>query len=209
MHLLAYLFDPEHPAVRAEQLRQRHERRERLYRMATLMSRDGYPIDPDRFLAALPERLPAGRPHLARALLEQGVVTSVDEAFATLLRTGGPYYLSRQDLPVLTAIDMVRAAGGVSVFAHPWARRRGRVVEASVIDDLAAAGLTGIEIDHPDHCAEDRTALRRLASERGLLALGSSDYHGSNKTIELGAETTDPEVFEQLVARETAMSVLG
>lgn len=209
MHLLAYLFDPQHPAVRAEQVRQRDERRERLHRMATLMARDDYPINPDEFLAALPDQLPAGRPHLARALVEHGVVTSVDEAFGSILHTDGPYYLQRRDLPVFEAIDMVRAARGVSVFAHPLARRRGRVVETSVIRELADAGLAGVEIDHPDHQAEDRALLRDVASERGLLALGSSDYHGTNKVTELGAETTHPDVFEELIARDTAMSVLG
>jgi predicted metal-dependent phosphoesterase TrpH len=209
VHLLAYLFDPEHPAMHAEQLRQRDERRERLHRMATLMARDGFPIDPDQFLAALPEKLPAGRPHLARALIEHGVVASIDEAFATVLHTDGPYYLRRRDLPIATAIDMVHAAGGVSVFAHPLARRRGGVVEISVIRDLAGRGLAGVEVDHPDQVTEDRAILRQVAFEQGLLAAGSSDYHGSNKTIELGAETTDPEVFDQLIARDTAISVLG
>jgi predicted metal-dependent phosphoesterase TrpH len=104
---------------------------------------------------------------------------------------------------------MIRGAGGVCVFAHPFARRRGRVVELSVMADLAALGLAGVEVDHPDHEPEDRVALRGLAGELGLLITGSSDYHGSNKTISIGAETTDPDMFEELVARATATEVLG
>jgi 3',5'-nucleoside bisphosphate phosphatase len=209
VHLLAYLFDPDHPAVVAEQARLRVERRDRLTRMVTRMAGDGYPVEPEEFMARLPPDLPAGRPHLARALVEEGVVSSVNEAFAELLNNNSRYYIPRADTPVEAAIEMVREAGGVSVFAHPFARKRGRVVDASVIADLAARGLTGVEVDHPDHDSTDRATLRGLAGELGLLITGSSDYHGSNKTTPIGAETTDPEMFEQLVARASATEVLG
>ena len=137
VHLLGYLFDPEHEAIVAEQTRLRTERRHRLHRIAEKMAADGYPVDPDGLLALLPDGTSAGRPHLARALVTAGVVDSVDEAFATLLHNGSPYYVPKADTPVETAIRMLRAAGGVPVFAHPFARRRGRVVEPSVIVDLA------------------------------------------------------------------------
>ncbi|MBO0848772.1 MAG: PHP domain-containing protein [Pseudonocardia sp.] len=209
VHLLGYLFDAEHPAVVAEQARLRGERRQRLERMVARMAADGFPVNPATFLERLPPDLPAGRPHLARALVERGVVSSVNEAFGTLLNNSSRYYIPRRDTPVEDAIEMIGAAGGVCVFAHPFARRRGRVVEPSVIADLAAAGLAGVEVDHPDHDPADRAALRRLAAELGLLATGSSDYHGSNKTTPIGAETTDPEVFERLAARAGGTSVLG
>lgn len=209
VHLLAYLFDPEHPAVVAEQSRLRVERRDRLNQMVGRMARDGYPVDPSTFMERLPPDLPAGRPHLARALVEEGVVSSVNEAFAKLLNNDSRYYIPRADTSVEDAIEMVGQAGGVCVFAHPFARRRGRVVEPSVIADLAELGLAGVEVDHPDHDPVDRAALRGLAGELDLLTTGSSDYHGSNKTTPIGAETTDPEMFERLVARATATEVLG
>jgi 3',5'-nucleoside bisphosphate phosphatase len=209
VHLLAYLFDAEHPAVVAEQARLRAERRQRLERMVARMAADGFPVDPATFFERLPPDLPAGRPHLARALVEQGVVGSVGEAFDTLLNNSSRYYIPRRDTPIEEAIEMVRTAGGVCVFAHPFARRRGRVVEPSVITDLAAAGLAGVEVDHPDHDPADRAALRGLAADLGLLTTGSSDYHGSNKTTPIGAETTGPEVFDRLVALASGAEVLG
>jgi 3',5'-nucleoside bisphosphate phosphatase len=209
VHLLAYLFDAEHPAVVAEQARLRGERRQRLERMVARMAADGFPLDPATFFERLPPDLPAGRPHLARALVEQGVVGSVGEAFDTLLNNSSRYYIPRRDTPIEEAIEMVRTAGGVCVFAHPFARRRGQVVEPSVIADLAAAGLAGVEVDHPDHDPADRAALRGLAADLGLLTTGSSDYHGSNKTTPIGAETTGPEVFERLAALASGAEVLG
>lgn len=208
VHLLGYLFDPGHAAIVAEQTRLRTERRHRLYRIAEKMAADGYPVDPDELLALLPGGTSAGRPHLARALVAAGVVASVDEAFGTLLYNGSPYYVPKADTPLRTAIDMVRAAGGVAVFAHPLARRRGRVVEPSVIVELAAAGLAGVEVDHPDHSPEDRELLRALAAEHGLVGTGSSDYHGTNKTTPLAAETTAEADFEALLAQSTGAPLL-
>ncbi|MBV9314886.1 MAG: PHP domain-containing protein [Pseudonocardia sp.] len=209
VHLLAYLFDPEHPAVLAEQRRLRQERRERLLRMATRLADDGYPVDPTAFLGRLPADLPVGRPHLARALVEEGVASSVNEVFVKLLHSSSPYYLPRADTPVRRAIEMITAAGGVCVFAHPFARSRGRVVEPSTIEELADAGLAGVEVDHPDHAPEDRAALRGLADELGLIVTGSSDYHGANKSIRIGAETTDPDAYHRLVEKARAITVLG
>lgn len=208
VHLLGYLFDPTHEAIVAEQTRLQGERSYRLRRMTEKMAADGYPVDPDVVLALLPEGASAGRPHLARALVTAGVVESVNEAFATLLYNGSPYYFPKQDTPVETAVAMVRAAGGVTVWAHPLARKRGRVVEPSMIATLAAAGMTGVEVDHPDHSPEDRELLRGMAAELGLVVTGSSDYHGSNKVTPIAAETTAPDALEQLVATATGADVL-
>ena len=201
VHLLGYLFDPEHPAIVAEQLRLRTERVARLRQMTERMAAAGFPVDVDTVFALLPVGASAGRPHLARALVGAGVVASVDEAFAKLLYTGSPYYVEKVDTAAATAVAMVRAAGGVAVFAHPLARRRGRVVDETTIAELATAGLAGLEVDHPDHAPDDRARLRGLASDLGLVVTGSSDYHGTNKTTPIGAETTDPAQFEALVAR--------
>jgi predicted metal-dependent phosphoesterase TrpH len=99
------------------------------------------------------------------------------------------------------AIRLIKGAGGVAVFAHPAAVKRGRTVSEAAIADLAAAGLDGIEVDHMDHDADTRTRLRGTAKELGLLVTGSSDYHGSRKTCVLGEYTTDPEVYGEITRR--------
>jgi predicted metal-dependent phosphoesterase TrpH len=205
--LLAYLFDPTSPAIVTEQLRLRTERRTRLRAMAGRMAEDGLPIDPDEVMGLLPADSPAGRPHLAQALVRAGLVSSVDEAFAEYLGNGRGYYLPRQDTPVEEAIDMIAAAGGVTVFAHPFARSRGRVVSADTIAALAEHGLTGVEVNHPNHDEATRAELRGLARELGLVQTGSSDYHGTNKTIPIGAETTDPEALEALVEKASGAQI--
>jgi len=208
VHLLGYLFDPAHPAIVAEQSRLRDERVVRLARITEKMTADGYPVDVESVFELVPEGTSVGRPHLARALVAAGVVESVNDAFATLLHNGSPYYVPKADTPVERAIAMVRAAGGVAVFAHPLARRRGRVVEPSVIADLATVGLGGVEVDHPDHAQEDRELLRELAAAHDLVTTGSSDYHGTNKITPVAVEHTDPEAFEALLARTSGVDVL-
>ncbi|MBF6535662.1 PHP domain-containing protein [Nocardia farcinica] len=206
VHLLAYLFDPADRSFAEERERLRAERVERLRAMAERMAADGLPIDPDAVLASAGPS--AGRPHLARALVAAGVVPSVDAAFTDLLAPHGRYYAEKADTPLHRAVRMIAAAGGVSVLAHTRARKRGRLLALDDIRELAGLGLGGLEIDHPDHSAADRALLTDLAAELDLITTGSSDYHGTNKTIRLGEFTTDPEQFERLVARATGVPVV-
>ncbi|GAA3365987.1 PHP domain-containing protein [Saccharopolyspora gregorii] len=207
VHLLAYLFDPTSAALVAEQSRLRAERRGRLREMAERMEAEGFPVDADELMAGLPPDSPGGRPHLARQLVRAGMVASVDEAFARYLGSSGRYYLPRTDTPVLRAIEMIADAGGVTVLAHPFARARGRVVNAQVVAELAARGMTGIEVDHPDHDEPTRQELRELATELDLVPTGSSDYHGTNKTIRIGQETTAPESLRRLIDKSSGSEV--
>ena len=208
VHLLGYLFDPRAPALVAEQARLRTERRERLHRMTSRMSEDGLPIDADALLAGLPEDAPAGRPHLAMALVDAGIVPTVDQAFADYLNTGARYHLPRADTPVDRALEMIVGAGGVAVLAHPFARSRGPVVTAEVITWLAGLGLAGLEVDHPDHDPATRAELRAIAGQHKLVVTGSSDYHGTNKSIKIGQETTDDGALAELARRATGTAVI-
>lgn len=206
VHLLGYLFDPEHPAIVAEQQRLVGERVERLRKMARNVAADYPQLDADRVFDLVPEGTTPGRPHLGQALMRAGVVSSVNEAFADILRTGSKYYEPKTDTPVERAVQMIVDAGGVPVFAHPLARKRGRVIETSVLADLAVLGLVGVEVDHPDHSPEDRALLRGVAAELGLVPTGSSDYHGTNKSTPIAAESTAAEALEELLDKAAQSS---
>jgi 3',5'-nucleoside bisphosphate phosphatase len=203
LHLLGYLVDPTHSGLGAALAALRDSRLDRAERMTERMAADGLPVRWER-VSELAGNASVGRPHIARTLVEAGVVSSVDEAFATLLRTGSPYHEPKQDVDALTGVRLVTEAGGVAVFAHPLARRRGRVVGDDAVVALAEAGLVGLEVDHPDHAPEDREHLRRLAAELGLFVTGSSDYHGTNKRVRVGGGGhTSPAAYEAMLARAT------
>jgi predicted metal-dependent phosphoesterase TrpH len=192
LHLLGYLFDPEHDGLRAERIRLRVARRHRGEEIVSRMAADGLPITWQQV-----SDLADG------GAVEAGVVSDVDAAFAGPLSNRSAYYVGTPDTDVFTAIGLVRAAGGVPVFAHPLARRRGRVVDDSVIVAMAEAGLGGLEIDHPDHDEADRLHLADLAKQFDLVHTGSSDYHGTNKQTRLGACTTSDHEYERLVSMAT------
>lgn len=208
VHLLAYLFDPEARAVVDEYAQARAERRARLGKIADQMAADGFPLDGESLLASIPEEATAGRPHLAMALVRAGVVSSVNEAFAKYLNDRGRYYLPSSRTPVEASIEMIQAAGGVTVLAHAFASHRGPTVTADVIKELAGLGLGGVEVNHPDHDEDARKRLRRLADELDLITTGSSDYHGTNKTIRLGQESTDPDMLNEIASRATGVAIV-
>ncbi|MFF7367846.1 PHP domain-containing protein [Streptomyces tricolor] len=203
MHMLAYLFDPADPALLAERELVRDDRVPRAKGMIAKLNALGVPVTWEQV-----ERIAAGgsvgRPHVASALVELGVVPTVSDAFTEeWLADGGRAFVEKHETDPFEAIRLVKAAGGVCVFAHPAAAKRGRTVPEFRIAELAEAGLDGIEVDHMDHDPDARDRLRGLAKELGLLVTGSSDYHGSRKTVALGAYTTDPEVYGEITRRAT------
>ncbi len=202
VHLLGYLPDPTYPPLAEELGRIRSGRDGRLPLMVQRLQEMGIDLTEDDVRAAGEEGAVTGRPHVADALVAKGVVVDRDEAFKTLLGPGGAAFVPRYATSLLDAVDLVRAAGGVSVVAHPWGR--GRVLTTEVLTMLAERGLTGIEVDHQTHTVEQRALLREIAGELGLVATGSSDYHGTGKVDhDLGCNTTDPAQYARLVVAAT------
>src|SRR4030095_11297485 len=118
-----------------------------------------------------------GRPHIAQALIRAGLVRTTNDAFASRW-LGARYFVPKTDLDVFEAVRAVREAGGVTVFAHPRATSRGRVVPDRLVEELADVGLFGLEADHEDHSPAEQAHVRALADRLGLVATGSSDFHG-------------------------------
>lgn len=201
LHLLAYLFDPAEPAFAAERALVRASRLTRAEEMVGMLVADGAPITWQGVLA-IADGAPVGRPHIAQALVAAGVVRDVPDAFRSEW-LGARYRVPKRDIEVLEALRLVRGAGGVSVLAHPKASKRGRVINDTVYAELADAGLTGVEVGHPDHAPSEQASLAAIAADLGLLTTGSSDFHGTNKTVRLGEHVTRPETYEELVSRAT------
>lgn len=207
LHVLGYLFDPAEPAFAATRAELRDSRVHRAQRMAERLEQAGTGVTWQRVRELAGGTV--GRPHLAQALIEQGLIGSVSEAFSPQwIGAGGRFWAPKTEVDVLEGIRLITAAGGVAVFAHPAAASRGRTVGDDVIAAMAAAGLAGLEVDHVDHDEPARAHLSALARELGLLSTGSSDFHGTAKTVRLGAHTTSPDVLAALVARASGVPVL-
>jgi len=198
LHLLAYYVDPAHAELAAEMARVRSAREHRAERIVELMRADGVDVTWDevqRYAAGAT----VGRPHLAQALIRRGLAATVADAFVPSM-LGERWRLPKEDTDVFRALSLVLAAGGVPVFAHPRATKRGRVVPDELIKQMAGAGLFGLEADHEDHTAEQRAEVRALAADLGLVVTGSSDFHGANKPVKLGANLTAREAYERIRA---------
>jgi predicted metal-dependent phosphoesterase TrpH len=203
VHLLAYLFEPVASELRRELDLIRTDRDRRAREMVARLRGLGADVTYERVLE-LAAGGAVGRPHVARALVEAGVVADVPAAFTDeWIGAEGRAYVEKYALDPVRAVGLVNDAGGVSVFAHPGSAKRGRLVPVAVIEAMAAAGLAGLEVDHPDHDAATRTSLRSLAASLGLLVTGSSDDHGALTGYRLGCETTDVAVWEALRSRAT------
>ncbi|WP_086753643.1 PHP domain-containing protein [Streptomyces scabiei] len=203
LHMLAYLFDPEESELLAERELVRDDRVPRARGMIAKLNALGVPVTWEQ-VAGIAAGGSVGRPHVATALVELGVVPTVSDAFTEQwLADGGRAYVEKHETDPFEALRLIKGAGGVAVLAHPAAVKRGRTLPESAIAELVAAGLDGIEVDHMEHDTATRARLRGLAKELGLLTTGSSDYHGSRKTCLLGEYTTDPEVYGEITRRAT------
>ena len=197
VHVLGYLIDWEAPWFHAFLREQRAERRLRIARIAARLAELGMPIDVDAVFALVGEGS-AGRPHVARVMVECGYVRSVREAFDRYLRAGGSAHVPRRRLTPVEAVDVIRRARGVPVLAHP-----GLAGRDDLVPELAAAGLQGIECYYPEHSTAQTAHYRALCRERGLIATGGSDFHGplTGRTNPPGSPAVPPEVWDALRER--------
>jgi predicted metal-dependent phosphoesterase TrpH len=208
VHLLGYLFDPEHAELAAQTRAIRQSRIERARAMVAKLNELGVPVTWEQ-VAGIAAHGVIGRPHIARAMIEAGVVSSIDEAFTQeWIGPGGRAHVRRYALDPADAIALVHAAGGVSVLAHPLAVTRGWMVPHDLIAELARAGLDGVEVAHPDHDVAQRDQLLTVARRLGLVVTGGSDDHGELTGDRIGSEATEPEDLEILLERASGARVI-
>ncbi len=199
VHLLGYLLDPTYPPLVEALTKVLSGRNSRVPAICAQLQDVGVMITEEDVLRRSGPAAATGRPHVADAMVAAGIVASREEAFATYLNPGRPGYVRRYAAPLEEAIELVAAAGGVSVIAHPWGRTRALTEEA--LAGLRDRGLNGIEVDHQEHSVQARDALRAIARNLDLVITGSSDHHGTGKVNhDLGCNTTDPREYERLLA---------
>jgi predicted metal-dependent phosphoesterase TrpH len=208
VHMLGMLFDRENNALAEVLSTTRDNRLTRMNRIIGRLNEAGFEITIEDVLAQLAPGATLGRPHLADALIAKKIVASRDEAFTELLHNNSRYYISHYSPTPEDAIKLIKQAGGVAVIAHPLASLRGRTVSIDSFKSMVEAGLDGIEISHRDQSEDERQLLREVVEQYGIIATGSSDYHGNGKLNELAEFTTTPEDFEALEAKADARRVV-
>jgi len=203
VHLLAYLFDPTNERLAGEMAEIRESRLHRARAMVAKLAALGAPVTWEQ-VSEIAAGGVVGRPHIARALVDAGVVPTVADAFTPeWIGPGGRAHVARYALDPARAVRLVRGAGGVSVLAHPRGSARGWRTPDEVVEELASVGLTGIEVYHPQHDERERGALAELAGRLGLVATGGSDDHGELTGYRLGTEVAPEGAYERLIEPAT------
>ena len=212
VHMLAYLPDPNNQALITALNRTKESRMVRAREMVARLSKD-YPIDFELVLSQLPQGSTIGRPAIADALVEAGIVPTRSDAFTSILHRSSPYYVSEKSLDTIEAITLIRQAGGVSVMAHPLidfppgAKRED--LPRAHFETLIEAGLNGLEVDHRAVPHVAKVWLRDLALKHNLIVTGSSDYHGvGGKDNLLGENVTSPEMLDRIIDQASGFEPL-
>ncbi len=173
IHVLGHFVDPESPAVRDFQALLEEKRRVRMGEIVQKLAEVGVAVHPDDIEKHSGGKL-LGRPHVARALMDRGYVSTVKEAFDLWLGEGKPAYVGRFRLEARDAVALVRGAGGTATIAHPGLSR----IERGDLARLRDWGLAGVEVSHPEQNPSVREKYRALAAELGLVPTAGSDFHG-------------------------------
>lgn len=196
IHVLGYGMDYEAAWFQEFCRAQREERRARVHRTAERLAALGLPIDVERVFVLVQEGS-AGRPHIARVMVERGYVKTVREAFDRYLAAGKPAHVPRRKLTPVDAVRLLRRAGGVPVFAHP-----GLADRDTLIPSMVEAGLMGIECYYSEHSPAQRGAYLDLCRQYDLVATGGSDFHGPQvRAATLGHPTVPLATWDALQAK--------
>ena len=206
LHLLGYGFRPDDAALDRQLQKLQDARRNRNPRIIAKLQDLGINITMEELASGDPLQQ-TGRPHIARLLLEKGVVASFDEAFEHFIGNDAPAYVDKYRIEIHDAIMLIRQAGGIPVLAHPaLIHPIGNWQLAGLLAELQSFGLLGLEAYYPEHSAAQTQQFLALAEQHSLLVTGGTDFHGAIKPdIEMGSADggfqVPFDVYEQLVAR--------
>jgi predicted metal-dependent phosphoesterase TrpH len=200
IHILGYFIDPDAPRLAAFLAGQRQRRVDRIRQMVQRLSELGISLDADAILRPSQDdhSKAAGRPWIARALVDMGVVANVGEAFDKFLGTGKPGFVSRVGPSPSEVFNEIHVANGIASFAHPGLAHRDDLIPGFVRD-----GLDALEAHHSKHSPDDIVRYLALARQHGLAVSGGSDYHGdpSHDAGGPGSVSLPPELFQALRGR--------
>ena len=199
LHILGYFVPLDESPVDTRLRTTRESRHTRFPKIVAKLRDLGIEINDEEIDKILKEVDSPGRPHLARILIEKGVVKDINEAFEKYLATGRPAYVGRTKMDSLYAIDLIRESGAVPVLAHPVLIRGVNLKQ--LLQHLKSQGLEGVEVDYGYRRSEDMDQvemIRKIAKEIGLIATGGSDFHGDEGHSSLGSVGTSVETINLL-----------
>jgi predicted metal-dependent phosphoesterase TrpH len=200
MHVLVYFVEQDGSPLDEELGRLRGDRRQRNLALAERLGALGLPVTYEQVVAIAGGEEGVGRPHFAQALVDAGVVASIDDAFDRYLANDRPAYVPKARLSGPDVAGLARQSGGVAVLAHPYSLGLEGPDLARVVGELAESGFGGIEAVYGRYSPRQRTELGHLARRFDLVATGGSDHHGASKPdLGVGTGTGDLKVPDKVL----------
>lgn len=175
LHVLGYYLDLENPKLQTDLKKFQGVRQNRIHEMVAHLNRVNIPLRAETVFALANCRSP-GRPHVGRALVQEGFCATLDETFDRFLKKGRPAYVPKFKISALDAIALIHQAGGLASMAHPGLNRSDDIIPA-----LVSQGLDGIECFHSKHTPAMTEYYLGIAARHNLLVTGGSDCHGYSK----------------------------
>jgi predicted metal-dependent phosphoesterase TrpH len=196
VHILGYFLDPKNPVLLGKIAKFQAVRQNRIHEMVGALNKLGIALKAEAVFALANCKSP-GRPHVARALVKEKLIGSLDEAFEKYLKKGRPAWVPKAKMSAIESVELIHQAGGLAVMAHPGLNR-----SDEVIPDIVAAGLDGIECFHTKHSTATSERYLEIADKYRLLVTGGSDCHGFSKNKPLiGTVRLPYEHVQQLKAK--------
>lgn len=175
LHLLGYYLDAENETLKGQLEKFQEVRQNRIHKITERLRGLGVQLEAESVFRLANCRAP-GRPHVARAMVKEGYVGSLDEAFERFLKKGKPAWAPKFKMSAMEAIELIHQAGGLAVLAHPGLSRADETIDA-----LIRSGLDGLECFHTKHSTYMTEHYLELAEKHGLAVTGGSDCHGMSK----------------------------
>ena len=195
VRILGYFLDTQNPVLLEKIARFQAVRQNRIREMVAALNQIGIPLQAGAVFALANCKSP-GRPHVARALVKEKLIGSIDEAFERYLKKGRPAWVPKTKMSALEGVGLIHQAGGLAIMAHPGLNRTD-----AIIPDLVDAGLDGIECFHTKHSTVMSERYLEIAEKHHLLVTGGSDCHGfSKKTPLIGTVRVPYAYVEKLMA---------
>jgi predicted metal-dependent phosphoesterase TrpH len=205
VHIIGYFLDPQNPVLLERIGKFQAVRQQRIHEMCAALNRLGVPIKAEAVFALASCKSP-GRPHVARTLVQEKLIGSLDEAFDRFLKKGRPAWVPKTKMSALEAVELIHQAGGLAVMAHPGLNRSDDIIPA-----LVEAGLDGIECFHTKHSTVMSERYLEIAEKFGLLVTGGSDCHGYSKNRPLIGTVRVPFMYVEklFAAHQNRKSEIG
>ena len=201
IHILGYFLNEKSPKLMSKLIELKQARKERNEKIVKKLNNLGLKITMEEIEKEATGAI-VSRAHICNVMMNKGFVYSKGEAFKQYLGRNGVAYVEKGSSDPIEIIKLIKECQGVSALAHPSLVSNSREKTEKILDILVEAGLNGLEVEYSSYTAKEVKYYRKLATEKGLLKVGGSDFHGGNRVgVDIANASISQEDIKELLER--------